>query len=129
MTKATVSRIWVVGLVLVLLGILVSIIGIAMAGPTIDRGDLNNTQYLLTEMSRTTGGIIGIIGLVAVAIGGLLQFVAWILAIVVSAIMNRWVWFVALLVLGVVGLEFFVMLAYVIAGPTESRSSGALTPA
>jgi hypothetical protein len=128
-SKSLVSRIWIVGLVLMVLGIVVSAIGVAMGSSGLDANDTQNVQYFLNAVSRTSGGFLAIAGLVVLAIGGLLQFVAWVLALISTATLASWVWFVLLLVLGLLGLEFFVMLAYVIAGPSERDAPRVMTPA
>jgi hypothetical protein len=129
LSKSLIGRIWIVGLVLMVLGIVVSAIGVAMGSSGLDANDTQNVQYFLNAVSRTSGGFLAISGLVVLSIGGLLQFVAWVLAMVAAAMLARWAWFVLLLVLGLIGLEFFVMLAYVIAGPSERDAPRVMTPA
>ncbi len=63
-------------------------------------------------------------GLILVGFGGLLEVVSWVMALIASALLGRWGWFVALLVLGLVGLLLLVMILYSIAGPTQRRAGG-----
>lgn len=123
------ALIWLVGLLVLVLGVVAAIVGAAMGLPAPSSGDLQNPQNFLSELGRSMGGILVVAAFIAIAIGGLIQFVAWILALVATGMIARWGWFVALLVLGLLGLQFFVMLAYVIWGPSERGYPQALRPA
>lgn len=60
---------------------------------------------------------LAVIAMLAMAAAGIVQFVAWIGAVLNTAQLEDKTWFVVLLVLGLVSLGFPVMIAYVIAGP------------
>jgi ABC-type multidrug transport system permease subunit len=60
-------------------------------------------------------------GLALVGIGGLIDVVSWIMALISSAILGRWGWFVVLLILGLIGLLLIVMIVYSVVGPTQPR--------
>ena len=101
MSKATSRRLfltaillWIVGGVLIYLG-------------------ANGTQSGAGPSTLTT------IGAVVAGIGGILNLVAWIGALIRTAVLGRWGWFLALLVLGLLGLVVIVMLVYVLGGPDE----------
>lgn len=126
MAKSTVSGIWIIGLVLVMAGVVAGVIG-GLLGASVSH--MNDVQGFFSAVAKTTGGVILIGGLIAIGIGGLLQLIAWILGLVATATISSWGWFIALLVVGLIGLEFFVMLAYVIWGPEEQRRAQALTAA
>ena len=57
-----------------------------------------------------------IVVMMAAALG---QFVAWIGAVLNTAQLDDKTWFIVLLVTGVLGLGFFVMIAYLLAGPDD----------
>src|SRR5215472_6590500 len=124
LTKATVAGTWIVGLVLALAGVVAAIVG-GVLGAHFSTSE--NAGTMVTAWAGTTGGIVLIAGLIAAFVGGLIQFVAWIMGLVATGSIGRWGWFVVLLVLGLVGLGFFVMLAYVIWGPSERHHPQALT--
>ena len=109
MTKSMLARIWVVGLALIALGGMLMLVGVVLG----------------SSRSGSAAGPFAF-GWVALAIGGLMQFVAWVMALLATARVQRWGWFASLLVLGVFGLEFFVMLAYILWGPAERQQPGAL---
>jgi len=73
------------------------------------------------------GGLIALVG----AIG---QLVAWIGALVNTARLDDKLWFVVLLILGVISLAFIATLIYILVAPDEERipaspSHGAPHPA
>jgi uncharacterized membrane protein len=111
MTRSTLTRIWIVGLLLIGLAGALALIGAALVAST----------------GRPAGGPFAF-AIAALAVGGLVQLVAWVMAMLATARIQRWGWFASLLVLGMFGLEFFVMLAYVLWGPDE-RAPAATLPA
>ena len=60
---------------------------------------------------------LGIVALLAMISAGVLQLVAWIGAAINTAALADKTWFVVVLVLGLLGLGFPVLIAYAIAGP------------
>jgi hypothetical protein len=126
LAKSTVIGIWITGLVLVMAGVVAGLIGgLLGVGST----SSNDVQGFFSALANTTGGVILIGGFILILIGGLIQVIAWILGLVATAMIGQWTWFVVLLVLGLIGLEFFVMLAYAIWGPSERRQVQALASA
>ncbi len=127
LTKATVARVWIIGLVLVVAGLVAGFIG-GLLGVS-----FNSSQDVGTALSawaRTTGGIVVIAALIAAIAGGVIMFIAWILSMVANALIARWGWFAVLLVLGALGFQFFAMIAYLIWGPSErDRPQPLITPA
>jgi hypothetical protein len=63
-------------------------------------------------------------GLILAGIGALIDVVSWILALVSAAILGRWGWFVAILILGLIGLLLIVMIVYSVVGPTRTERRG-----
>jgi hypothetical protein len=111
MSRATVRKIYLPGLVLAIIGAVLWVI--AMQG-----GHTVTTQSGATGMAPGNGLLSGI-GTACLVIGGILSFIAWIGALVGTAMLGRWGWFVALLVLNLIGLGLIIMLVYCFAGPTE----------
>lgn len=114
MEKPTLTWLWLLGLLLTLAGLATAVIARASGG-----GDV---QYLTPQnfVHHLDGGAVLaiVLGSLVAIVGGVLQFTAWVGAVVVTGMLERWGWFAALIALGLIGLGFFVMLAYVIAGPT-----------
>jgi hypothetical protein len=106
MSKHLITRLWLAGLGLGVLGGIVLLIGAFM-------GSANGAGPI------AVGWFIALAALVV-------QLVAWIGALIGTARLERWGWFAALLLLGLVGFEFFVMIAYFFAGP--ERKEGASPP-
>lgn len=63
------------------------------------------------------GGILGLIGAVAIILAGLVELVAWIGTLIHTARHERWGWFVVVLLLT---WTWFAMLAYVLVGPKDA---------
>jgi hypothetical protein len=110
MAKSTLSRTWIAGLGLLAIGVVAGLVGQA------------------TRSGQSMGGLF-VVAMIAIAIGALLQFIAWVLAMVATARIKAWGWFAVLLVGGILGLEFFVMLAYIIKGPDELHMPAKAVPA
>jgi hypothetical protein len=110
MAKSTLSRIWIAGLALLAIGVVAGLVGQA------------------TRSGQSMGGLL-VVAMIAIAIGAILQFVAWVLAMLATARIRAWGWFAVLLVFGILGLEFFVMLAYIVKGPGELHLPAKALPA
>ena len=67
-------------------------------------------------------------GYAVMAVGGLLILISWIGALIRTAVLGRWGWFVVLLVLGLIGLLLIVQLIYVFFGPNERRVARRVAP-
>ena len=103
MTKSLVTKVYGGGFVVWLIGVIV----------------------LIATQRNGAGAALGI---ALVAIGGIALLIGWILALILTAQAKRWGWFVALLVLGLIGLQLIIMLIYLIAGPRESTAGPATAP-
>ncbi|HLG65622.1 MAG TPA: hypothetical protein VKY19_27120 [Ktedonosporobacter sp.] len=125
--KKSVSR------ALYLLAILLYIIGIGLFYYGAGGGNMNTFNALVAsghlfvaaDMSNST--FTGI-GALLVALGSLLAVIAWLGALIKTARLGRWGWFVCLLI-----FSGIAMLIYIFAGPTTSTrpsfsnaSSGAM---
>ena len=118
MYKATVTRLFLGGLIAFGAGAVVAIFAIALA--------MANDVFVMdgNDVAAIQGGALGwslvglaILGGLAAAGGVIAGFVAWI-----GAVLNTWQlenkgWFVGLLLLGIFNFGFLAMIAYVIAGP------------
>jgi hypothetical protein len=119
MTKPLVTRVFVISLIAVVVGILLALVPVIAALWT---GTWTFSGNELTDFELSPGAITSTIGFAIV--GGLLvlagsigQFVAWIGALVNTSRLADKTWFVVLLVLGLLSFGFIAMLVYVLAGP------------
>lgn len=60
-------------------------------------------------------------GLMLAGFGSVLALISWLMALVASAVLGRWGWFVVLLILGLIGLLPIIMILYSVVGPTTRR--------
>ena len=127
MTKFTITRTWIAGLV-VLAGGLVVVglsVGLMLAyGGTFTPAPFGNGYDFVPRFDSffwTTVGFI-VVGGTAVVAGGIVQLAAWIGALINTNRMPDKTWFAVLLVGGILGIVFApigfaAMVAYVVAGP------------
>lgn len=99
MSRATVRKVFVTGLVVWVVGGVLLLLNL--------RAGQANVGYQA--------------GVLLVGIGALIEFVSWILALVASARLGRWGWFALTLILGLIGLLLIVMIVYSLVGPTRPR--------
>jgi hypothetical protein len=78
---------------------------------------VQSTPQVWTFMTLSLIGMVTLIG------GAIAQLVAWIGALLNTALLVDKTWFVLLLVLGLLSFGFIAMLVYVIAGPDGTRAS------
>lgn len=124
MSKSTVTRLFIGGVIAAGAGATFAIIAVALA--------LANDVFVMSgsEIVRIQGGAgswaligLGVVGGLAVAGGLIAGLVSWI-----GALLNTWQreskgWFVGLLLLGIFNFGFFAMIAYVIAGPDGTKAA------
>jgi len=103
MTRATIAKVW-------LIGFFVPIVGMVM----------------LLEGLANSIGVLALIGLLATIGGAVAQVCAWILALGFTTRHAQWRWFVALLVLGLAGLEIAVMIVFLLATPKDELAGRAV---
>lgn len=101
MSRATVRKVFVTGLV-------VWVVGMVLLLLTNPSGQAPNTTAYTA-------------GLMLIAIGVLIGIVSWILALVSSAMLGAWGWFIVTLILGIIGLLPLIMIIYSLVGPTQRR--------
>lgn len=112
--KKSVSR------VLYLLALLLDIGGIAVFVYGAGGGNMSTFNALVTSghlfvAADMNNSMLTGIGALLVAIGALLAFIAWIGALIKTARLGRWGWFVFLLI-----FSGITLLIYIFAGPTTS---------
>jgi hypothetical protein len=127
MSKATVTRFFIGGMLAVLAGALLGVatVWIAIAN---DVFVMNGPDVVGLQWSALTWSLLGV-GIVAASamVGGMLAgLVAWIGALVNTSALQRKTWFVVLLLAGIFSFGFIAMIVYVIAGP--DGTAGAATP-
>jgi hypothetical protein len=127
MTKSTVTRTWIGGLVVLAIGfIIVGVsVGLMLAyGGTFTPAPDGNSYDFVPQYDGffATTVVLIVIGGITVAVGGLVQLAAWVGALVNTYKLQDKTWFGVLLALGLLGfafglLGFAAMVAYLIAGP------------
>ena len=127
MSKATVTRFFIGGMLAVLAGAMLGVatVWIAIAN---DVFIMNGADVVGLQWSALTWTLLAV-GIVAASamIGGMLAGLAsWIGALVNTAALQRKTWFVVLLLAGIFSLGFIAMIVYVIAGP--DGTAGTATP-
>lgn len=121
MKKPTVTWVWLSGLAAIIAGFIVVATGIGLmlglGGVWTHTGA--SSYHFAPRLDSFFWGMVSIIavGGVVILAGLVMQFVAWI-----GATINTWrssdkTWFLLLLVLGVLGFQFIMMIVYLIAGP------------
>lgn len=127
MTKSTITKTWIAGLIVLAVGLLVGGVSLglmlAYGGQFTPALGGNGSEFVprLDGFFWTMVGLM-IVGFTAAAIGGIVQLAAWIGALVNTYQLQDKTWFVVLLTGGLLGLAFGLvgfaaMVAYVIAGP------------
>lgn len=127
MTKSTITRTWLAGVVTLALGLAVAGISIGLmlgyGGTFTNTGTENGYQFVpsFDSFFWTTVGVT-VAGFSIVVLGGIVQLVAWIGALANTYKLQDKAWFALLLVGGVLSLVFGLigfasMVAYMIAGP------------
>jgi hypothetical protein len=122
-SKSTVTRLFVGGLIAAVAGVVVIIAAVSVAFAN-DVFVMEGTRVVDIRETGLAFGLLGftIIGAFAVIGGAITGLVSWI-----GALLNTWqveskAWFVGLLLLGIFNFGFFAMIAYVIAGPDGRRA-------
>lgn len=127
MTKSTITRTWIAGLVVLAAGLLVGGISVGLMlayGGTFTAAPSGNGYNFVPRTDNffwTTVGFV-VFGLTLAVVGGIVQLAAWVGALINTNRIADKTWFAVLLIGGLFGLVlapvgFAVMLAYVVAGP------------
>jgi hypothetical protein len=143
MAKSTVTRMWIAGLIVIVVGLLVT--GTSTGLMLADGGHFtaatngNGSTFVPTlDSFFWTMVSLMIVGSSVATVGGILQLAAWVGALVTTYQIPDKTWFVVLLVGGIIGLSVFLvayaaMIAYFVAGPdspqaTQSQLSALVAP-
>lgn len=127
MTKSTITRVWIAGLIVLVAGLLVGGVSLglmlALGGSYTPAASGNGYDFVPTinGFFWTTVGFM-IVGFTVAAAGGIVQLAAWIGALVNTYQLEDKAWFIVLVAGGLLGLAFGLigfaaMVAYLIAGP------------
>ena len=130
MTKPTVTKVWISGVIVMVAGLVFG--GIFLALMLINGGHwepvagTNNSNFVPNQDNYfwTTLSLM-ITGFSIAAVGGLVQVVAWIGALANTSRLQDRTWFLILLIGGLVGLGtgfvgLAAMVAYLVAGPVDA---------
>ncbi|HYM97744.1 MAG TPA: hypothetical protein VET26_10600 [Candidatus Sulfotelmatobacter sp.] len=131
MTKSTVTKTWISGLVVLAAGLVVVAVGAFLMlayGGTFTKvaGTVNSYDFVPTLDTFFWGTVAAIVGgAILTVIGGIVQLAAWIGGLVNSYQLPDKTWFVILVLGGVLGLGFGLigfaaMVAYIVAAPDGS---------
>lgn len=103
MGRATVRKVFLVGLV-------VWVVGAVLVALSTRSGQVQNAGVYDA-------------GLLLVGIGAVIELISWIVALVASASLGRWGWFIVVLVLGLIGGFIPIMVIYSFVGPTRRHTA------
>jgi len=122
MTKATVTKIFLAGVLAAIAGGIVVLVtgGIAY---TNDVFTMNGQEVVGLRSGPLTWTLLGVglVGGLAMAAGAIAGLIAWIGALLNVSQLDSKVWFVVLLLLGLTNFGILGMIAYIIAGPDGSN--------
>jgi hypothetical protein len=127
MTKISITRMWIAGLIVLIVGLIVGGIGLGMmltnGGTWTPAATGNGSEFVPSYNNYfwTTVWVL-VAGFTVAAVGGIVQMVAWIGALVNTYQLADKAWFIVLLAGGLLGLafgliSFATMVAYLVAGP------------
>jgi hypothetical protein len=114
MRRSLIRILYLSGLGVMLLGVIPLLVSLAS-------GTTSTTNAYGTQTTTPNNVALFIVGIVIISLGSIPVFVAWIGALVRTAQLQEWVWFVLLLV-----FQGVTLLAYVIAGPDQPRQTAPL---
>ena len=127
MTKSTVTKTWIAGLVIFALGLIMAGLSVALMlayGGNFTAAANGNGYDFVPRYDGFFASMVSLIvvGGIAAAFGGLVQLAAWIGSLANTYRLQDKTWFAVMLVGGLLGfffglLGFAAMVAYLIAGP------------
>jgi hypothetical protein len=121
MSKSVITRLFVGGVVAVVAGILLAV-GAFLWALTAGVFVWDGSDITGVTGTGAVGGLIaaGIVAVLAMAGGAIAGLVAWIGALINTAALDDKMWFILLLVLGLLSFGLIAMIVYVIAGPDST---------
>jgi hypothetical protein len=124
MSKKNVTRLFVRAIVAVCAGVVLGFAALwaALASDAIDLGGSHYIDVNAGSGAWTALGL-AVVGSLVILAGTIAAVVSWL-----GALLNTWqledkLWFAALLALGLLGVGFVAMIAYVLAGPDGTNQS------
>ena len=102
MSKSLTRNLYLIAILGLIVGIVIATVGATQTTTAADG----------TPTLSGTGATLALVGLALYVIAGILAFVAWIGALIKTAQLKRWGWFVCLIV-----FSGITMLVYIFAGP------------
>lgn len=114
MRRSLVRRFYLSGLAVVIIGVVLVLISVA-SGTTTSVGPYGGTTTTPNNLP------LFVIGIVLVCLGAIPVAIAWIGALIRTAQLGEWVWFVLLLL-----FQGITLLVYVITGPDQPRANATL---
>lgn len=124
MSKATITRLFVVAVLAVAAGLAVGLATVvaALAGGVVQIGGPGVVDFDGGALAGALPWLV--VASLAIASGSLVALASWIGALLNTARLDDKAWFIGLLVLGLVSLGWIAMVAYVVAGPDRTRPRG-----
>jgi hypothetical protein len=121
MSKPVITRLFVGGLVAMIAGLIVAMFAglAAFAGSEVTVNGREVTAFHATPLAMSMIAL-AILGGLAIAGGAVAGLVAWIGALINTAQLDDKLWFIVLLVTGLLSFGLIAMIAYVIAGPDSA---------
>jgi len=128
MSKATVTKLFIAGLIAVAAGAVVMVIAVGAAFAS-DVFVVNGPNVVGVNASPLAVALLGVavIGGLTIIGGAIAGFVSWIGALLNTSQLQSKTWFLVLLLLGIFNLGFIAMIAYLIAGPDGTRRTAPVT--
>ena len=102
-------------------GLAVAVVGVVILLLSLANGVTTTTNAYGVTTTTPNNTALFVVGIVIISLGSLAVTVAWIGALIRTAQLGEWTWFVLLLV-----LQGITLLVYVIAGPDQPRQTGAI---
>ena len=117
MERKTSRNLYLVGIVLFIVATVLLIVASGAAVATA------NPDGTISTGAGTGLGILALVSTLLFIVGGILATIAWIGALIKTARLGQWLWFVLLLI-----FSGITMLVYIFAGPTEPKMVTAASP-
>jgi cytochrome bd-type quinol oxidase subunit 2 len=111
MERKTSRNLYLVGIVLFIVATVLLIVASGAAVATA------NPDGTISTGTGTGLGILAIVSTLLFIVGGILATIAWVGALIKTARLGQWMWFVLLLI-----FSGITMLIYIFAGPTQPKA-------
>ena len=124
MERKTSRNLYLGGIVLAIIATILIVVASVIVAANTTTGT-TGTDSQLPPGVATVFSILTIVAVLLYIVAGILAFISWIGALVKTARLGEWVWFILLLILGGTGI---MMLIYIFAGPTQPKAVAASAP-